>query len=148
MDQSRLGARLGAAQAGFDFAPHFLNRIEVRGVGNLVANLALIRSALLRLLNEHHPNRSLPEIQFGRQHAAQHFPLQPLADMTEFVAVLYRSSARRERSLTLVPAPLLLEGAILLKQGSCRGARRQIQINQLRRNSKNPLDQLADHQAK
>ena len=29
---------------------------------NLVANLALIRSALLRLLNEHHPNRSLPEI--------------------------------------------------------------------------------------
>ena len=29
---------------------------------NLVANLALIRNALLRLLNEHHPNRSLPEI--------------------------------------------------------------------------------------
>jgi len=29
---------------------------------NLVANLALIRSALLRLLNQHHPNRSLPEI--------------------------------------------------------------------------------------
>jgi hypothetical protein len=33
LDLSRLAARLGAAQAGFDFAPHFLNRIEVRGVG-------------------------------------------------------------------------------------------------------------------
>jgi hypothetical protein len=29
---------------------------------NLVANLALIRSALLHLLNLLHPNRSLPEI--------------------------------------------------------------------------------------
>jgi predicted transposase YbfD/YdcC len=29
---------------------------------NLVANLALLRSATLRLLNEHYPERSLPEI--------------------------------------------------------------------------------------
>lgn len=29
---------------------------------NLVANLALIRNALLPLLNQHHPNRCLPEI--------------------------------------------------------------------------------------
>jgi hypothetical protein len=31
--QSGLRARLGAAQEGFDFAPHFLNGTEVRGAG-------------------------------------------------------------------------------------------------------------------
>ena len=37
-DQGRLGSRFGGAQAGFDFAPHLLNRIEVRRVGRQKAD--------------------------------------------------------------------------------------------------------------
>ncbi len=33
LDKSRLCSGFGRAQAGFDFAPHFLDGIEVRGVG-------------------------------------------------------------------------------------------------------------------